>query len=337
MKVNEEKIMAISDFFDLSENEGGIYEIETPQGWVEMGDLVKKSNKECYTLLTDNYNELRGSNDHYVETKRGWVKLEDIDVQNDIVYTDEGEEAIMSLESIGIHDTFDLEVLSDEHKYYANGIVSHNTGKTSIGNIICNVLFNYTVIWITPEILSENNYKSISSIKALYKLAEFLSPCVIILEDLDLFSQDRERGGDIISLGALMNILDGVNTIRNAVTLATTNRLKTIEKALRNRPGRFDRIVEIPPLSDKLREKMFKQRLKEWKTQNGVLKYIISQTPNWTGAEVQEFINTLSLKHISSKRKNKQINQKWAEEIIQTMRHFGVGEASAGFGFKKNI
>ena len=37
-----------------------------------------------------------------------------------------------------------------------------------------------TVIWITPEILSENNYKAMSSIKALYRLADFLSPCVII-------------------------------------------------------------------------------------------------------------------------------------------------------------
>ena len=335
MKVNEEKVISISDFFKLSNEEGGTYEIETPQGWVEIGDLVKKSNKECYALLTNDYKEVRGSNDHYIETNRGWVKLEDIDVQNDVVFTKDGEDKITSLESIGMHDTYDLEVLNDEHKYYTNDIVSHNTGKTTIGNIICNMVPNNTVIWITPEILQENNYKAMCSIKALYKLADFLSPCIIMLEDLDLFSQDRDRGGDVLSLGALMNILDGVNTISNSVTIGTTNRLESIEGALRNRPGRFDRIIEIPPLSKDLRTKMFKERLKGWKVSKDTLHYIADKTDKWTGAEVQEFINSLNLKHISSKRKTKKMEQEWAEEIIKTLSNFGVGEASSGFGFGK--
>jgi len=334
MEINEERVIGISDFFNLSENEGGVYEIETPQGWVEIGDLVKKSNKECYALLTNHHNKLRGSNDHYVETKRGWVKLEDIDVQNDIVCTKDGDETIMSLESIGVHDTYDLEVLNDEHKYYANDIISHNTGKTTIGNIICNET-DKTVIWITPEILQENNYKAMSSIKALYKLADFLSPCIIMLEDLDLFSQDRDRGGDVLGLGALMNILDGVNTISNSVTIGTTNRLKSIEGALRNRPGRFDRIIEIPPLPKDLREKMLKERLSSWQVTKKTLKYVAEKTNEWTGAEVQEFVNSLNLKHISSKRTKKKMEQEWAEEIIGTLSNFGVGEASSGFGFNK--
>ncbi len=333
MEISEQKVVAISDFFNLVEDEGGIYEVETPQGWVEIGDLVKKSNKECYALLTDNYNEIRGSNDHYVETKRGWVKLEDIDVKNDIVYTDEGEELVVSLESIGVHDTFDLEVLNDEHKYYANGIVSHNTGKTTIGNIICNMIPDHTVIWITPEILAENMHRAFNSIKSLYKLADFVSPCVIILEDLDLFGNDRDKGGDILSLGALMNVLDGVNSIKNAVTIGTTNRLSSIESALKNRPGRFDRVIEIPALPKELRKKMFRDRLKGWTVEKGALDYIVENTNKWTGAEAQEFINSLNLKHIGSNKKKKKVTIVWAEEIIKTMNKFGVGEASSSFGF----
>jgi len=216
------------------------------------------------------------------------------------------------------------------------GIILHGkpgTGKTTIGNIICNMAPNNTVIWITPEILSENNYKARSSIKALYKLAEFLSPCIIMLEDLDLFSQDRDRGGDVLSLGALMNILDGVNTISNSVTIGTTNRLESIEGALRNRPGRFDRIIEIPPLSKDLRMKMFKERLRGWSVSKKTLEHISENTKKWTGAEVQEFVNSLNLKHISSGKKKKSMSQELAEEILKTLGNFGVGEASSNFGF----
>ena len=243
-----------------------------------------------------------------------------------------------------IEDLFDLEVLGfieNVEQYNAcginkRGIILHGKpggGKTTIGRIICNLVPNHTVIWITPEILSENNYKAISSIKALYKLADFLSPCIILLEDLDLFSQDRERGGDVMSLGALMNVLDGVNSINNSVTIGTTNRIESIEAALRNRPGRFDRIIEIPPLTDDLRNKMFKERLGDWKVSKDVWGYLVENTTDWTGAEVQELVNSLHLKHISSKRKTKKIDKKWAEDIIETMSNYGVGEASSNFGF----
>ncbi len=246
-----------------------------------------------------------------------------------------------------IKTLFELEVLGfiqNVEKYNAcgitkRGIILHGlpgTGKTTIGNVICNLVPDHTVIWITPEILSENNYRAISSIKALYKLADFLSPCIIILEDLDLFSQDRERGGDIVSLGALMNVLDGVNSIANSVTIGTTNRLSSIETALRNRPGRFDRIIEIPSLTDDLRRKMFKERLKDWKITSSVLDYLIEHTKDWTGAEVQELVNSLHLKHISTKRKMMKVDMLWAEDIIETMGKFGVGEASSNFGFSKN-
>lgn len=245
-----------------------------------------------------------------------------------------------------IRDLFNLEVfdfVDNVEKYNAcginkRGLILHGkpgTGKTTIGNIICNET-DKTVIWITPEILQENNYKAMSSIKALYKLADFLSPCIIMLEDLDLFSQDRDRGGDVLGLGALMNILDGVNTITNSVTIGTTNRLESIETALRNRPGRFDRIIEIPSLPKKLRIKMFKERLKGWTVTKDTFRYIADRTDEWTGAEVQEFINSLNLKHISSKRKDKKMEREWAEEIIETLSNFGVGEASSGFGFSKN-
>ena len=89
------------------------------------------------------------------------------------------------------------------------------------------------------------------------------------------------------------------------------------------------RIYEL----DGLRIKMFKERLKDWNVSKDTLKYLVGRTSEWTGAEVQEFINSLNLKHISSKKQKKKLSQKWAEEIIETMSNFGVGEQSSTFGF----
>tara|TARA_Y100000310_G_scaffold345742_1_gene469102 strand:+ start:2089 stop:3123 length:1035 start_codon:yes stop_codon:yes gene_type:complete len=333
ISIGKEISISIGDFFELA-GEEGVYEVETPQGWVEIGCLVKKANKECYTIRTKTGKILSGSNDHYVETKKGWVKMEDIDVQNCFINTVTGEEEIVSLESIGVHDTFDLEVLNDDHKYYSNDIVSHNTGKTTAGHIICNNLPDYTVVWITPDSIQQNNYRTVSSIKLLYKLAEYVTPCALLLEDLDLFSEDRDMSRDSLSLGGLMNILDGVNSINNSVTIGTTNRLESMEKAIRNRPGRFDRIVEIPSLAPELREKMFKSRLAEWKVPEKILNWLVGETEGSTGAEIQEFVNTLHLKYINNKKIGKNLTQKIVDEVIEKMEKFGISN-NKSFGFGK--
>jgi len=244
-----------------------------------------------------------------------------------------------------VKDLFDLEVfgfLKNIKKYNEYGISKRGvilegpvgTGKTSLGYIICNNLPDNTIIWITPEILGENGHQAYSSIKILYKLADFVTPCVIFLEDLDLFSGNRDMiGGDKMSLGALMNILDGINTISNSITIGTTNRLDEIEKALKNRPGRFDRIVEISSLEKELRKKMIKNRLQSWKITDIIINNIVDRTDNWTGAEIQEFVNTLNLNFISSNKKVKKVTEDMVEKVIATMQSFGIVNKDKLFGF----
>jgi ATP-dependent 26S proteasome regulatory subunit len=209
-------------------------------------------------------------------------------------------------------------------------------GKTTAGYIICNNLPGFTVIWVTPDLIQENRQNSVSSIKLLYKLADFVTPCVIILEDLDLFAEERDVSRDSLALGGLMNLLDGVNSINNTITIGTTNRLETMESALRNRPGRFDRIIEIPPLDDVLRQKMFKNRLKEWKYDEEVINRLVEETDGWTGAEIQEFINTLHLKYINNKKIGKSLTCGIVEEVIEKMAEFGIQKSGKwGFGKRK--
>ena len=245
-----------------------------------------------------------------------------------------------------VKDVMELEVfnfLNNVEKYNSKGIVKRGvllhgapgSGKSTIGHIICNNLPDRTVIWVTPDTIIENNGRT-DSIKILYKLADFVTPCVMILEDLDLFSQDREKTMNGLALGTLMNILDGVNSINNSITIGTTNRIEIIEQALKNRPGRFDRVVEVPALDEKLLYKMFKNRLEEWKATPAIIKYIVSQTDGWTGAEAQEFVNTLNLKDINEEIKDKRITVDIVDEIIETLKKFGIGEgAGDNWGFAR--
>ena len=81
--------------------------------------------------------------------------------------------------------------------------------------------------------------------------------------------------------------------------------------------------------------KMFKNRLKRWKPSSKILKHIVSETDEWTGAEAQEFINTLSLTFINSEKKDKKLTIEVANEVIEVMNKFGI-KSSKVFGFNKS-
>jgi len=135
----------IEDFFNIIKNEGGTYKIKTPSGFKLIGDLYQKQNKNCIKITLSNGLELSGSDEHFVEVPESslnptvqfennshWVSLGNI-TEGELVLCENKEFVeVVKYEEIGIHNTYDLEVLDNERKYISNGVVSHNCGKTAI-------------------------------------------------------------------------------------------------------------------------------------------------------------------------------------------------------------
>jgi ATP-dependent Clp protease ATP-binding subunit ClpC len=137
--------ITIKDFFDLVNTDGGTYKIKTPSGYKLIGNLYKKQNKNCIKITLSNGISLSGSETHLVEVSKNslnptmvfennsyWVSLGNI-TEGELLWCENNELVdVVTYEEIGIHDTYDLEVLDGERKYISNGIVSHNCGKTAI-------------------------------------------------------------------------------------------------------------------------------------------------------------------------------------------------------------
>lgn len=147
--------ITIKDFFDLINSEGGTYKIKTPSGNKLIGNLFQKQNKNCIRITLSNGMSLSGSDTHLVEVSKNslnstvlfennsyWISLGNI-TEGELVWCENNELVdVVSYEDIGIHDTYDLEVLDEERKYISNGIVSHNCGKTAIVEGLAIKIFN---------------------------------------------------------------------------------------------------------------------------------------------------------------------------------------------------
>ena len=169
------------------------------------------------------------------------------------------------------------------------------TGKTLVGKIICNSV-DCTFLWVTPHFLERSHH-----VKMICDMARELSPSILFLEDIDLYSEDRRSTGNASLLGELMNQLDGLVENHFVIVIATTNRVDDVEEALRNRPGRFDRILDIGLPTAAGRLHMLQLFTKNYKMDNVDLEVVAQQTEKYSGAHVKELVITAAIAAIDEK------------------------------------
>lgn len=76
-------------------------------------------------------------------------------------------------------------------------------------------------------------------------LRAYLAPAVVILEDIDTFSEDRLRGRPTY-FADFLQFMNGISERDEAiVVIATTNHLDLLDDAIKNRPVRFNRKYEF--------------------------------------------------------------------------------------------
>jgi|SaaInlStandDraft_4_1057021.scaffolds.fasta_scaffold03008_4 cell division protease FtsH len=141
-----------------------------------------------------------------------------------------------------------------------------------------------------------------SRVRDLFVQARKNSPCIVFVDEIDAVG--RQRGAGVgggndereQTLNQLLSEMDGFSTEKGAViVLAATNRPDVLDKALL-RPGRFDRILEVPYPDLSSREKILHVHAKNIKLDPAVdLSKIARGTPGFTGADLENLINESAL------------------------------------------
>ena len=188
-----------------------------------------------------------------------------------------------------------LETLKQYNVKQRRGLIlagEPGTGKTLLGKVLADTL-NVSFIWALPR-----HIRTADSFSELLSLANFVAPTVLFLEDVDLYAEDREAKG-WLGLGELMNQLDGVLDNEGVITIATTNRLAVIESALRNRPGRFDRVVIFEAMDENCRRVMVERLLSKAAVSRDDVEHLVSATEACTGAQIEEISNTIYISAVS--------------------------------------
>lgn len=177
-----EKEVSIKDIKKLLEEYN--VQVDSPDGWVDVTHYVEKGRKRAWKLLIDD-KELLSSGKHLYETNFGWKHAKFLDHRIHKILCNDGK-----FHSFNINKTdkfinvVDIRVNHPNHRYYTNGISSHNTnlGKTLVMSSLAtnNTLNNKNVLYITCEM-------------SKHKISERIMANMFNLEMNDLKNLDKKE------------------------------------------------------------------------------------------------------------------------------------------------
>ncbi len=146
-----------------------------------------------------------------------------------------------------------------------------------------------------PEILSKWVGESEKAIREIFRRARQVAPAVIFFDEIDAiapargFRYDSSGVTDRI-VNQLLAEMDGIQTLKNVVVIGATNRADIIDPALL-RPGRFDRIIYVPPPDKKARLEILKVHTRKVPLDKDVdLERIAELTEGYSGADLEALV-----------------------------------------------
>jgi proteasome regulatory subunit len=146
------------------------------------------------------------------------------------------------------------------------GVLLHGppgTGKTILAKAVAQSTEATFLRVVGSEFVQKYIGEGARLVRELFELAKSKSPAIIFIDELDAIGARRMDGatsGDREVQRTLMQILaemDGFDARGEVKLIAATNRLDMLDPALL-RPGRFDRVIEIPMPNKDARESILR-------------------------------------------------------------------------------
>jgi transitional endoplasmic reticulum ATPase len=166
------------------------------------------------------------------------------------------------------------------------------TGKTLLAKAVATERESNFISIKGPELLSKFVGESEKATREIFRKARQAAPCIIFIDEIDAIAPTRDGGnGDSFVteriVDTLLTELDGLSEMKSIVVLAATNRPDMIDPALL-RPGRFDKIIEIPMPDDETRKAIFEVHTKRMPLDKGIkLDDLAKLSEGYTGAEIE--------------------------------------------------
>ncbi|RLE76959.1 MAG: AAA family ATPase [Thermoprotei archaeon] len=194
-------------------------------------------------------------------------------------------------------------------------------GKTLLAKAVANESEANFIAVKGPEVLSKWVGESERAIREIFRKARQAAPCIIFFDEIDAIAPVRgsrfDSGVTDRIVNQLLTELDGIVVLKGVVVLAATNRPDIVDPALL-RPGRFDRIIYVPPPDLRARLEIFKVHTRRMPLADDVdLEELAKRTEGYTGADIAAVCREAAMTALREAGKPTKVTRRHFEEALK--------------------
>jgi len=200
------------------------------------------------------------------------------------------------------------------------------TGKTLLAKAVAHQTHATFIRFVGSELVQKYIGEGARLVRELFDLARLKSPSIVFIDELDSIGAkrlDMATSGDREVQRTLMQLLaelDGFNPLGDVKIIGATNRPDILDEALL-RPGRFDRIIDIPIPNIEGRTEIFKIHIRTMNIDDTVdITELSQKTENTTGAEIKAICTEAGMFTIRDNRDTVTFSD-FEKAIIKVMHH----------------
>ena len=174
-----------------------------------------------------------------------------------------------------------------------------------------------------PELFSKYVGDTEKAVRDVFKKARISSPSIIFFDEIDAMASARNNESSGVEdkvLCQLLNEMDGIEGRGRVIIFGATNRPDMLDKAL-IRPGRFDRLIYIPPPDEISREEIFKICFSKMKIDKGIDYHSLAvKTPFFSGADIAKVAREAGMLAIADNINCEFIDKKFVIQSIDSTK-----------------
>jgi transitional endoplasmic reticulum ATPase len=172
------------------------------------------------------------------------------------------------------------------------------TGKTMLARAVASTTDANFLTVNGPELLNKYVGESERRVRELFERARDSAPAVVFFDELDALGSARGDDGDSSApervVSQLLTELDGLQPREQVTVVGATNRPDRIDEAL-IRPGRFDRLVEVPLPDADARRAIVRIHLRDRPVEDVDVDQLARLTDGYSGSDIAAVLQEASL------------------------------------------
>ncbi|SNZ15872.1 Proteasome-activating nucleotidase [Natronoarchaeum philippinense] len=222
-----------------------------------------------------------------------------------------------------------------------SGVLLHGppgTGKTMLAKAVANETDATFIKMAGSELVRKFIGEGSRLVRDLFELATEREPSIIFIDEIDAIAAKRtesKTSGDAEVQRTMMQLLsemDGFETRGEVRIIAATNRFDMLDRAIL-RPGRFDRLIEVPEPNFDGREQILQIHTRDMNLSDDLdFTALASQTDGKSGAELESLATEAGMFAIRDGRT--EVRMEDFEEAMEKLEEDGdAGDTITSTGY----